>query len=145
MAALEKPLAFVDVDVDDAQAKFARASHFVESCDLKYSLSSKDVRALGGRELRSLPELYANDFDWAQKGPMRARPQPRDAAPANPRSSAKRRSSRRSTPTSPSIAPARVGRRPMSRLVGRQLATPPRPGSRPRAYLPLERAHQRRA
>ena len=31
---------------------------------------------LGGREILSLPELVANDFEWAAKGPIRARPQP---------------------------------------------------------------------
>ena len=69
-----RPRAYLDLDVDDACAKFKRASHFVESCDLKYALSSKKIDELGGGEILRLPELYANDFEW--KGPMQARPQP---------------------------------------------------------------------
>ena len=74
--AKERPRAYLDLDVDDAFAKFKRASHFVESCDLKYALSSKKIDELGGGEILRLPELYANDFEWSAKGQMRARPQP---------------------------------------------------------------------
>ena len=42
----------------------------------RYGLTSKKVGELGGREILSLPELVANDFEWAAKGPIRARPQP---------------------------------------------------------------------
>ena len=73
--AKDRPRAYLDLDVDDACAKFKRASHFVESCDLKYALSSKKIDELGGGEILRLPELYANDFEWSAK-PMRARPQP---------------------------------------------------------------------
>ena len=76
MAAQLRPRAYLDFDVDDACAKFKRASHFVESCDLKYALSSKKIDELGGGEILRLPELYANDFEWSAKGQMRARPQP---------------------------------------------------------------------
>ncbi|CAH0373007.1 unnamed protein product [Pelagomonas calceolata] len=74
--AKDRPRAYLDFDVDDACAKFKRASHFVESCDLKYALSSKKIDELGGGEVLRLPELYANDYEWSSKGPMRARPQP---------------------------------------------------------------------
>ena len=72
--AKDRPRAYLDLDVDDACAKYKRASHFVESCDLKYALSSKKIDELGGGEILRLPELYANDFEWS--GQMRARPQP---------------------------------------------------------------------
>ena len=71
-----RPRAYLDFDVDGACAKYKRASHFVESCDLKYALSSKKIDELGGGEILRLPELYSNDFEWSAKGPMRARPQP---------------------------------------------------------------------
>ena len=71
-----RPRAYLDLDVDDAYAQFKRASHFVESCDLKYALSSKKIDELGGGEILRLPELYSTDFEWHSKGPMRARPPP---------------------------------------------------------------------
>ena len=71
-----RPRAYLDLDVDDACAKYKRASHFVESCDLKYALSSKKIDELGGGEILRLPELYTNDYEWSSKGPMQARPQP---------------------------------------------------------------------
>ena len=71
-----RPRAYLDLDVDDAYAQFKRASHFVESCDLKYVLSSKKIDELGGGEVLRLAELYENDFEWAAKGQMQARPQP---------------------------------------------------------------------
>ena len=67
--AKDRPRAYLDdFDVDDAYAQFKRASHFVESCDLKYALSSKKIDELGGGEILRLPELYANDFEWSAKG-----------------------------------------------------------------------------
>ena len=74
--AKDRPRAYLDFDVDDACAKFKRASHFVESCDLKYALSSKKIDELGGGEVLRLPELYSNDYEWTAKGAMQARPQP---------------------------------------------------------------------
>ena len=74
--AKDRPRAYLDLDVDDAYAQFKRASHFVESCDLKYALSSKKIDELGGGEILRLPELYANDYEWTAKGQMQARPQP---------------------------------------------------------------------
>jgi len=74
--AKDMPRAYLDLDVDDAYAKFKRASHFVESCDLKYAQSSKKIDELGGGEVLRLPELYSNDYEWTAKGAMQARPQP---------------------------------------------------------------------
>lgn len=70
-----RPRAYLDFDIDDACVKFKRASHFVESCDLKYALSSKKIDELGGGEILRLDELYGTDYEWNAKGPMRARPQ----------------------------------------------------------------------
>ena len=64
-------LAYLDIDIDDS-----RAASFVESCSIKYGLSSNSIHALGGRERLSVPELYSNDFDWRAKGRCIAQPQP---------------------------------------------------------------------
>ena len=68
--------AYIDVDVSDSRAAFKRAASFVESSSIKYGLSSNDINALGGRERLSVPELYANDFDWRTKGRCISQPQP---------------------------------------------------------------------
>ncbi|CAE7028471.1 CYP63 [Symbiodinium sp. CCMP2592] len=60
--------AFLDVDIDGELAAFKLGQAFVEANDIKYSLSSKDVLALGGSELSRLPELFESDYEWSQKG-----------------------------------------------------------------------------
>jgi peptidylprolyl isomerase len=67
---------YLDLDIDDARASFARATEFVKTQSLKYGLSSDDILKLGGREVLSLEEMYNNDYYWSQKGPLRTRPQP---------------------------------------------------------------------
>ena len=61
-ASSSRPLAYVDVDIDDARADYARACQFVECNDLKYALTSKKLSELGGREILAVPEHYANDL-----------------------------------------------------------------------------------
>ena len=75
-ASSSRPLAYVDVDIDDARADYARACQFVECNDLKYALTSKKLSELGGREILAVPEHYANDYEWSSKGRCRAKPQP---------------------------------------------------------------------
>ncbi|CAE7536412.1 unnamed protein product [Symbiodinium natans] len=50
------------------EAAFKLGQAFVEANDIKYSLSSKDVLALGGSELSRLSELFESDYEWSQKG-----------------------------------------------------------------------------
>ena len=64
----DAPRCFLCVDVDGAREKFARAQDFVASKNLAYNLSSNVLAELGGSERARLPELFANDWAWAQKG-----------------------------------------------------------------------------
>jgi peptidyl-prolyl isomerase D len=66
----DTPRCFLDIDIDDARAKHARAVAFVAAKNLAYGLSSNDIYALGGSERARVPELYASDWDWSQKGEM---------------------------------------------------------------------------
>merc|ERR1712187_511866 len=59
---------------DGEREAFELGAAFVEANDIKYSLSSKDVLALGGSELARLPELFEADYDWSQKGRALFRP-----------------------------------------------------------------------
>ena len=59
---------FLDFDIDDTRASYKRACEFVEGNSIKYGLSSNKLSELGGREKLSVPELYANDYVWSQKG-----------------------------------------------------------------------------
>ena len=67
---------YLDLDIDDHRNKFARACAFVAANDVKYGLSSSDVRELGGGELKRLATFHESDFEWAAKGPIAPRPQP---------------------------------------------------------------------
>ena len=60
--------AYLDIDIDDNRASFKRACEFVEANSIKYGLSSNSLHELGGREKLSVPELYANDFNWKDRG-----------------------------------------------------------------------------
>ena len=62
------PRCFLCVDIDGARAKFARAKDFVAAKNLAYNLSSNQLAELGGSERARLPELFANDWEWSQKG-----------------------------------------------------------------------------
>ena len=67
---------FLDFDLNGSRARYKRACQFVEENSIKYGLSSDNIKELGGRELKSVPELFANDFDWSAKGSIRIKPQP---------------------------------------------------------------------
>mmetsp|Transcript_43903 Transcript_43903/g.113032 ORF Transcript_43903/g.113032 Transcript_43903/m.113032 type:complete len:232 (-) Transcript_43903:196-891(-) len=60
--------AFLDIDINGELEAFRLGTAFVEANDIKYSLSSKDVLALGGSEIARLPELFESDFEWGAKG-----------------------------------------------------------------------------
>ena len=64
----DKPRCYICVDIDDARAKFARCQDFVEARSLAYNLSSPKLAELGGSERARLPEMFANDWEWSQKG-----------------------------------------------------------------------------
>jgi cyclophilin family peptidyl-prolyl cis-trans isomerase len=62
--------AFLDVDVAGARASQHRLAQFVRACDLRYGLSSNDLRALGGAELPRAAEFYSIDHEWCTRGPV---------------------------------------------------------------------------
>merc|ERR1712129_8115 len=65
---------FVDIDIDGERAAFELGAAFVDTNDIKYCLSSKDVLSLGGAEIARLPELFEADYEWSQKGRAIFRP-----------------------------------------------------------------------
>lgn len=58
---------FLDLDLDDSRRKLATCAAFVDSTDLTYGFSSKDLLALGGSELSRLKELVSTDHEWASR------------------------------------------------------------------------------
>jgi peptidylprolyl isomerase len=69
------PYVFIDIDIDDNRASYARAVDFVDKNSIKYGLSSNVLSELGGREKISIKELVANDFAYADKGRVQSNPQ----------------------------------------------------------------------
>ncbi|CAE7567508.1 PCKR1, partial [Symbiodinium microadriaticum] len=67
---------FLDIDINHSREAYARAAAFVEATDLRYNFSSKNIAELGGRELQSVIDMYALDFDWSSKGNILIHPQP---------------------------------------------------------------------
>jgi peptidyl-prolyl isomerase D len=64
-----KLLVWLDVDVNGSRDAYQRAVDFVAAKNLAYNLSSNWLPDLGGSELKRVKEtLYANDFEWSQKG-----------------------------------------------------------------------------
>ncbi len=58
---------FLDLDLDDSRRKLATCAAFVDSTDLTYGFSSKNLLALGGSELSRLKELISTDHEWSSK------------------------------------------------------------------------------
>lgn len=58
---------FLDLDLDDTRKKLATCAAFVDSTDLTYGFSSKNLLALGGSEVSRLKELISTDHEWASK------------------------------------------------------------------------------
>ena len=67
---------FLDVDIGGHRAAHARAAAFVAATSLRYGLSSAALAELGGGERARLAELYADDHDWKDKGPIALAPAP---------------------------------------------------------------------
>jgi cyclophilin family peptidyl-prolyl cis-trans isomerase len=66
---------FLDLDLDDARSKLARGAAFVHATDTRYGFSSKDLRQLGGSELKRIPEIVETDHEWSSsQQPMQLRP-----------------------------------------------------------------------
>eukprot|EP00605_Chrysophyceae_sp_TOSAG23-4_P002930 GSChrysophyteH1.ASY1.ANO1.3225.1 assembled CDS len=70
---------YLDLDFDDSRASYKRAVDFVESNSIKYGLSSNVLLELGGREMKSVPELFANDYVWSESHPGRVITRPQRA------------------------------------------------------------------
>ena len=70
--------AFIDIDIDDRREKHARARAFVEATNLRYGFSSKSLDELGGSERARVPELYASDYEWNDRGPIELSPAARE-------------------------------------------------------------------
>jgi hypothetical protein len=58
---------FLDLDLDNSRKRLATCAAFVDSTDLTYGFSSKNLLALGGSELSRLKELISTDHEWASK------------------------------------------------------------------------------
>lgn len=67
---------FLDIDIGDQRAKYARGREFVASRHERYGLSSDDIEDLTAEEKEGLYELYGEDPEFSQKGPMAASPPP---------------------------------------------------------------------
>ena len=72
-------LVYLDFDFNDSRAAYKRAVDFVEKNSIKYSLSSNVLTELGGREIKSVPELFANDYVWSEANPGRVITKPQEA------------------------------------------------------------------
>lgn len=57
---------YMDFDIDQHRSKLARTAAFCHATNTRYGLSSKDLRQLGGSELKRIPELLANDHEWKE-------------------------------------------------------------------------------
>jgi len=66
---------YLDIDIDGSRAAFKLACQFVEANSIKYGLSSNNLNELGGREKLSIPELFANDYSWRDRGRVVVEPQ----------------------------------------------------------------------
>ena len=64
---IQNKYCFLDLDLDDSRKKITTCAAFVDSTDLTYGFSSKNLLALGGSELSRLKELISTDHEWASK------------------------------------------------------------------------------
>jgi hypothetical protein len=72
--------AYLDLEIGDSRAAYKRACEFVEHNHMKYGLSSNVLTELGGREKKSVPGLFENDYAWAHEHPGRVQTSPQVAA-----------------------------------------------------------------
>lgn len=59
---------FIDIDIAGHREAYERCVSFVAATSLRYGLQSSRLEDLGGSERARLPELYASDYEWSQKG-----------------------------------------------------------------------------
>jgi peptidylprolyl isomerase len=70
----KRPRAFLDVDIDDRRAAYARACDFVAATNLRYGWTSPVLAELGGSERKRVLEFYGTDFEWAGRGRIALEP-----------------------------------------------------------------------
>jgi len=69
-----KVTCFLDIDIDGAREAYKTARDFVEATNLTYGWSSNKLEDLGGSERARLPDMYASDYTWSQKGKIQLDP-----------------------------------------------------------------------
>ena len=67
---------FLDIDFDNHRSKLATAAAFVDATDSRYGFTSKDLRKLGGSEVKRIQDLIATDHEWSSKGDVETKPPP---------------------------------------------------------------------
>jgi hypothetical protein len=72
----DRPLVYLDIDVDGHAAAFTLAQEFVQATDKRYGWSSKFLADLGGSERSRIREAYEADFEWSTKGKIELDPAP---------------------------------------------------------------------
>ncbi len=65
---------YLEIDIGGHREAYERAVSFVAATSLRYGLQSSRLEDLGGSERARLPELYASDFEWSQKGRIELSP-----------------------------------------------------------------------
>jgi cyclophilin family peptidyl-prolyl cis-trans isomerase len=65
---------FLDLDLDNSRKKLATCAAFVDSTNLTYGFSSKDLLRCGGSEISRLKELISTDHEWSSKGDIITQP-----------------------------------------------------------------------
>ena len=65
---------FLDLDLDNSRKKLATCAAFVDSTNLTYGFSSKDLLSCGGSEISRLKELISTDHEWSSKGDIITQP-----------------------------------------------------------------------
>ena len=65
---------FIDLDLDNHRSKLARAAAFVHATDSRYGFSSKDLRLLGGSEVKRVHDLIATDHEWSSNVNIETKP-----------------------------------------------------------------------
>ena len=64
-------LVYLDIDINSSLAARSNAALFVSKTNSRYSLSSNDIRRLGGSELSRLPDLFSCDHDFSHLPPSK--------------------------------------------------------------------------
>eukprot|EP00035_Acanthoeca_spectabilis_P014055 m.266499 g.266499 ORF g.266499 m.266499 type:complete len:253 (-) comp16036_c0_seq30:338-1096(-) len=67
-------LCYLDIDIDGARAAYQLACEFVAATNLTYGWTSQRLSELGGSEKARLPDMFAADYEWSQKGKIQLEP-----------------------------------------------------------------------